>query len=53
MKLSCKLFGHKPININTRNFTAECAKCGSILRVSYDMMYGNTIVCYVLREGKK
>lgn len=46
MKILCKLFGHKIKHgtINTHRMNATCAWCDKMLKVSYDMSYGETIV---------
>ncbi len=43
-RIFCILLGHIPININRKEFTAICYRCGKKLEVSYDMTYGETVV---------
>lgn len=40
----CKLFGHKVVDLNTTRGFAHCDRCCKALKVSYDTMYGETIV---------
>ena len=49
MKLLCIIFGHNPVNVDTKRFTATCSHCGSKLQVCYDMFYGHTLVEGVLK----
>jgi hypothetical protein len=52
MGLLCRIFGHAPTDVNTQEFTARCDRCGRGLWVSYDMLYGETIVTGVQPEEK-
>lgn len=46
MKLICKLFGHKIKHgsMNSFRMNAKCAWCDKLLKISYDMSYGTTVV---------
>lgn len=40
----CSIFGHKLTNLNTRRHFAWCDRCAKGLEVTYDMMFGETVV---------
>lgn len=44
MGIICKIIGHKEHKVNTNNMTAICKRCNKKLEVSYDMLYGETII---------
>ena len=44
MKILCKIFGHKLTAIDTKRRFARCARCDKGLKISYDMLYGETYV---------
>lgn len=42
--LICKPVGHNIVNEDRATMTADCARCGLGLEITYDMMYGETYV---------
>lgn len=42
--LICKPIGHNVVNEDHSNFSADCARCGLGLDITYDMAYGETYV---------
>ena len=49
-KITCKLFGHIPYKVIHKKFEATCYRCGTRLRVTYDMCYGETVVIEEIPE---
>lgn len=44
MSILCKIFGHKLTDLCAKRATAMCDRCWKLLKVSYDMAYGETVV---------
>lgn len=42
--LFCDVFGHNPVEEDYHALAALCVRCGKKLRITYDMMYGETYV---------
>ena len=41
--LICKLFGHNIINLDIKNRTGKCTRCGKKLSTWYNMSTGETM----------